>query len=109
MENVDLPRTVPVMVTSRFTGPDQGPTDGLSLRLSLTPIMEAVGISGVSEFARFILKSRWSVYRMLASGITVWQADEICVRFAGRHPVEVYGMDFYADLLDGPSPFPAAA
>lgn len=97
------------MITSTFTKPNEGQSDGPTLRLSLTPIMEAVGISGVSEFARFILKSRWSVYRMLASGITVWQADEICVRFAGRHPVEVYGMDFYADLLEGPSAVPAAA
>lgn len=97
------------MFTSPIMKPDQGVAEGPTLRLSLTPIMETVGISGVSEFARFIGKSRWSVYRMLASGITVWQADEICIRFADRHPVEVYGMDFYADLLDGQSPIPAAA
>jgi len=97
------------MITSPIMEPDLGKTEGPTRRLSLTPIMEAVGISGVSEFARFIGKSRRSVYRMLASGISAWQADEICIRFADRHPVEVYGMDFYADLVDGPSPIPAAA
>lgn len=97
------------MFTTSITKPDQGVAEGPTLRLSLTPIMEAVAISGVSEFARFIGKSRWSVYRMLATGISVWDADEICIRFADRHPVEVYGMDFYADLLESPSPVPAAA
>ena len=97
------------MVNSFFTESDRGRSGASTVRLPLRPIMDAVGISGVSEFARFILKSRRSVYRMLTSGITIWQADEICVRFAGRHPAEVYGTDFYADLLDPPMPCTAAA
>jgi hypothetical protein len=53
--------------------------------------MAAMGLHGVSEFARAISKSRYTVYRMLNSGLSVWEADRLAVHRAGVHPLCVWG------------------
>lgn len=38
----------------------------------------------------------------LEGSLTVWQADELCIRLLGRHPSEVYGEAWWrsGSLLD---------
>lgn len=67
-------------------------------RLPIEPLMEAMGVTGASEFAAVCGIARRSFYRLKESGLTVWQADEYAVKFAGMHPFCVWGDAFYADL-----------
>lgn len=65
-------------------------------RLPIEPLMAAVGVHGISDFARFIGVSRRTVHRMKKAGLTVWQADFLAVKKAGSHPIAVWG-DAYED------------
>ena len=68
-------------------------------RLPLEPLMQWCGFDGVSDFARFIGLSRWTVYRLLKSGLTGWQADELAIKRALVHPYLVWGEAFNDDQL----------
>lgn len=65
-----------------------------SSNLPLRPLMEAMGLPGVSEFASAVGITRFTVYRWLEIGITIWKADELAIKFAGLHPVNVWGSAF---------------
>lgn len=65
-----------------------------NFNLPLRPLMEAMGLPGVSEFARAIGMTRFTVYRWLEIGITVWKADELAIKFAGLHPLNIWGSAF---------------
>lgn len=65
-----------------------------SSNLPLRPLMEAMGLPGVSEFARAVGTTRFTVYRWLEIGITIWKADELAIKFAGLHPMNIWGSTF---------------
>lgn len=68
-------------------------------RLPIEPLMQWFGINGVSDFARFIGLSRWTVYRLMKNGLTGWQADELAIKRAHIHPYLVWGEAFNNDQL----------
>ncbi len=68
-------------------------------RLPIEPLMQWFGIDGVSDFARFIGLSRWTVHRLKKNGLTGWQADELAIKRAHIHPYLVWGEAFNNDQL----------
>jgi hypothetical protein len=74
------------------------------LRLPLEPLARELRAAGTSDLAHILGLSRWTVLRMRRVGITVKQADEYAVRFAGTHPACIWGYEFYSDIqaeIDG--------
>ena len=69
-----------------------------SRRLPLEPLMRELDALGTSELALILGVSRWTVLRMKKNGLTIDQADGLAVRFAGTHPLCIWGWEFYADL-----------
>ena len=69
-----------------------------SHRLPVEPLMCELKAFGTSELSLILGVSRWTVLRMKKNGLTVDQADDLAIRFAGVHPVCIWGPDFYADL-----------
>ena len=83
--------------------------DSRMTRLPVEPLMKELRALGTSEFARAIGASRWTVLRMKKSGLTIHQADELAIRFAGCHPVCIWGWAFFADIAATDDEFGVAA
>jgi hypothetical protein len=71
--------------------------------------MAELRVTGTSELAHVLDVSRWTVLRMKKNGLTIDQADDLAVRFAGIHPMCIWGWDFYADVLATDDEFGVAA
>ena len=84
-------------------------TTSPSRRLPVEPLMAELRVTGTSELAHVLDVSRWTVLRMKKNGLTIDQADDLAVRFAGTHPMCIWGWDFYADLLATDDEFGVAA
>ena len=70
----------------------------LKERFSIVPIMRAMHLDNVSEFARLANVTRRTAHRWLTVGIDVWTADELCCHVAQLHPYIVYGDDWFATV-----------
>lgn len=70
--------------------------------------MAATGSSGVSAFATVISKSRFTVYRYLKAGLTIWEADRLAAHVAGLHPFLIWG-DEWLDALNADGDMEEAA
>lgn len=77
-------------------------------RLPLAPLMAASGSSGVSAFAAVISKSRFTVYRLLKSGLSIWEADRMATHIVGLHPFFIWGNE-WLDALNADGDMEEAA
>ena len=71
-----------------------------SHRLPLQPLVEVMRLATISEFADAIGKTRRTVYRMKASGLSLWEADRLAVQRAGLHPFFVWGDAWLEAIAD---------
>lgn len=67
-------------------------------RFPIEPLMDAMGVTGASDFAEICGIARRTYYRLKESGLTLDQADKFAVKFVGLHPFCVWGDAFYLDL-----------
>lgn len=77
-------------------------------RLALAPLMAAADASGVSAFAAVISKSRFTVYRLLKSGLSIWEADRMATHIVGLHPFFIWGNE-WLDALNADGDMEEAA